>query len=89
MLRYAFVGLRFRDCQIANQGLRVTLVESLMEQTGIFPFGVDEILSDRVLGQSLDCPCGRDHRILTRKVLIEAGVADRVPEVGPERRLVQ
>ncbi len=83
MLRYAFVALGFRDCQIANQGLRVTLVESLMEQTRSFPFGVDDILSDRVLGQNLDCPCGRDHRILTQKVVIELGVADRVPEMLP------
>jgi glycerol-1-phosphate dehydrogenase [NAD(P)+] len=54
-----------------------------MERTGSLPFGIEEILSDRVLGRSLDCPCGRDHRILTRKVVIEPGVADRVPEMLP------
>ncbi len=54
-----------------------------MEHTGSLPTGVDEILSDRVLGQSLDCTCGRAHRILTRKVVIEPGVADRVPEMLP------
>ncbi|MBD3872477.1 MAG: hypothetical protein IFK91_06110, partial [Acidobacteria bacterium] len=54
-----------------------------MEHTGSLPSGVDEILSDRVLGQDIDCPCGRDHRILTRQVVIELGVADRVPEMLP------
>ena len=54
-----------------------------MEHTGSLPTGVDEILSDRVLGRTLDCTCGREHRILTRKVVIEPGVADRVPEMLP------
>ena len=51
-----------------------------MEHTGSLPTGVDEILSDRVLGRSLDCTCGRKHRILTRKVVIDAGAV--VPYVS-------
>ena len=54
-----------------------------MEYSGSLPSGVDEILSDRVLGQSLDCTCGREHRILTREVVVEPEVADRVPEMLP------
>ena len=54
-----------------------------MEYSGNLPSGVDEILSDQVLGQSLDCTCGREHSILTREVVIEPGVADRVPEMLP------
>jgi len=47
------------------------------------PSNADEILSDRVLGRGIACPCGREHRILTRKVVIESGVAVRVPEILP------
>ena len=54
-----------------------------MEYSGNLPSGVDEILSDQVLGQSLDCTCGREHRILTREVVVEPEVADRVPELLP------
>ena len=47
------------------------------------PGSAEEILSDRVLGQELQCTCGRNHRILTRKVAIEPGVAGHLAEMLP------
>ena len=41
---------------------------------------VDEILSGDLLPTSLECSCGREHSIQTRKVMIENGAAARVPE---------
>lgn len=47
------------------------------------PTTVDEILSDGFLGRSLDCRCGREHRVLTRAVVIEPNIADRIPALLP------
>jgi glycerol-1-phosphate dehydrogenase [NAD(P)+] len=47
------------------------------------PSTVDEILSDRFLGASFDCPCGKTHEIRTRQVEIEPSVADRIPGYLP------
>jgi glycerol-1-phosphate dehydrogenase [NAD(P)+] len=47
------------------------------------PSTVDEILSDRFLGTSFDCPCGKTHEIRTRQVVIEPNVADRIPGLLP------
>jgi glycerol-1-phosphate dehydrogenase [NAD(P)+] len=44
------------------------------------PSGAERILGEDFLGTSLECTCGRQHTILTRKVVIDAGVATRVPE---------
>ncbi len=43
------------------------------------------ILSDRVLGRELTCSCGREHRVLTREVVIEPEAARRLPEVLARR----
>ena len=58
-------------------------IGEIVENMDTVPTGIDAILSDRVLGKSFDCTCGRVHRILTRQVVIEPGVADRVPEILP------
>jgi glycerol-1-phosphate dehydrogenase [NAD(P)+] len=47
------------------------------------PSTVDEILSDRFLGTSFDCPCGETHEIRTRQVVIEPNVADHIPSFLP------
>jgi glycerol-1-phosphate dehydrogenase [NAD(P)+] len=44
----------------------------------------EEILSARVLGTVLPCTCGREHRVRTREVAIEYGVAYRIPEILPD-----
>jgi glycerol-1-phosphate dehydrogenase [NAD(P)+] len=49
----------------------------------VIPAGVEEILSEQVLGQSLSCSCGRDHQVVTRQVVIERGVAESIPELLP------
>jgi glycerol-1-phosphate dehydrogenase [NAD(P)+] len=43
------------------------------------------ILGDRVLGRELSCSCGREHRVLTREVVIEPEAARRLPEVLARR----
>jgi len=52
-----------------------------MKVASSIPAEVEEILSGRVLGRELGCSCGREHRILTREVVIEAGVAGRIAEL--------
>jgi glycerol-1-phosphate dehydrogenase [NAD(P)+] len=47
------------------------------------PSEVEEILSDRLLGRSFACSCGREHRIMTRLAVVEPGIADRIPELLP------
>ena len=47
------------------------------------PTNVDEILSDRFLGQNFDCPCGNTHEIRTRMAVIEPNVAERIPGFLP------
>jgi glycerol-1-phosphate dehydrogenase [NAD(P)+] len=47
------------------------------------PSGVDEILSDRFLGTSFDCACGKQHHVRTRTVEIEPNVAERIPGLLP------
>ena len=47
------------------------------------PTNVDEILSNRFLGQNFDCPCGKKHGIRTRMAIIEPNVADRIPGLLP------
>ena len=44
----------------------------------------EEILGGPVLGSSLPCTCGREHRILTHRVVIEEGVARRIPRMLPD-----
>ncbi len=43
------------------------------------PSSVDEILSDRFLGNSFKCECGKNHHVRTRSVRIEPNVVDRIP----------
>jgi glycerol-1-phosphate dehydrogenase [NAD(P)+] len=47
------------------------------------PSDVDEILSDRFLGRSLDCSCGKEHRISTRTAMIEPNMAEQIPGLLP------
>ena len=54
-----------------------------MKVASEIPAEVEEILSDRVLGRELGCSCGRRHRILTREVVVEPGVAGRLAESLP------
>jgi len=54
-----------------------------MKVASSIPAEVEEILSDRVLGRALACSCGRDHRILTREVVIERRVAEHLGERLP------
>ncbi len=44
------------------------------------PTAVAEILSDRVLGRELQCSCGREHRILTRAVVVDRHAVDRMAQ---------
>ena len=54
-----------------------------MNGVSSIPTEVAEILGDRVLGRDLNCSCGREHHIRTRKVVIERGVADLMTEILP------
>lgn len=54
-----------------------------MDPVSTIPAEVEEILGDRVLGRELACTCGRAHRILTREVVVEKGIGDRMKEVLP------
>ncbi|MDX2438789.1 MAG: sn-glycerol-1-phosphate dehydrogenase [Acidobacteriota bacterium] len=54
-----------------------------MNPVSSIPAEVAEILSDRVLGRELACTCGREHHILTREVVIEPGIGDRMFEILP------
>jgi glycerol-1-phosphate dehydrogenase [NAD(P)+] len=47
------------------------------------PSSVDEILSDRFLGNSFECPCGKKHHVRTRSVIIEHNVVERIPGLLP------
>jgi glycerol-1-phosphate dehydrogenase [NAD(P)+] len=47
------------------------------------PSSVDEILSDRFLGNSFECGCGKKHQVRTRSVQIEPNVVDRIPGLLP------
>jgi len=47
------------------------------------PSGADEILSEGLLGKTFGCTCGREHTILTRKVVIEPRAAEHVPDELP------
>jgi glycerol-1-phosphate dehydrogenase [NAD(P)+] len=47
------------------------------------PTSVDEILSDRFLGTSFECACGKKHHVRTRSVKIEPNVAERIPGLLP------
>jgi len=49
-----------------------------MDLVSSIPAEVSEILGDRVLGRELSCSCGRTHRILTRKVVTENNVGNRM-----------
>ncbi len=53
----------------------------MSERVNQIPTSAEEILSDRILGQELQCTCGRDHRILTRKVVIEPKVGNVMAEI--------
>jgi glycerol-1-phosphate dehydrogenase [NAD(P)+] len=54
-----------------------------MDSVQTIPTDVAEILSDRVLGRELSCTCGREHRILTREVVIEPDIGDRMAAILP------
>ena len=47
------------------------------------PSSVDEILSDRFLGNSFECSCGKKHDVRTRSVTIEPNVVERIPGLLP------
>jgi len=47
------------------------------------PSSVDEILSDRFLGNSFECSCGKKHHVRTRSVTIEPNVVERIPGLLP------
>lgn len=47
------------------------------------PAGAEGILSEDLLGTTFECTCGREHTIHTLKVVIDAGVATKVPEELP------
>ncbi|MCW8984067.1 MAG: iron-containing alcohol dehydrogenase, partial [Thermoanaerobaculales bacterium] len=47
------------------------------------PSSVDEILSDRFLGNSFECTCGKKHHVRTRSVTIEPNVVERIPGLLP------
>jgi glycerol-1-phosphate dehydrogenase [NAD(P)+] len=47
------------------------------------PTAVDEILSDRFLGTSFECACGKSHHVRTRSVEIEPNVVERIPGLLP------
>ena len=47
------------------------------------PTTVDEILSERFLGTSFECACGKRHDVRTRSVVIEPNVAERIPGLLP------
>ena len=47
------------------------------------PTSVDEILSDRFLGTSFECTCGKEHSIRTRAAVIEPNVAKEIPGLLP------
>jgi len=47
------------------------------------PSSVDEILSDRFLGNSFECGCGKKHHVRTRSVTIEPNVVERIPGLLP------
>jgi glycerol-1-phosphate dehydrogenase [NAD(P)+] len=47
------------------------------------PSETDEILGEGLLGTSIECSCGREHTVQTRKVVIDAGAATRVPDELP------
>ena len=47
------------------------------------PTSVDEILSDQFLGTSFECACGKRHEVLTRSVVIEPNVVERIPGLLP------
>ena len=54
-----------------------------MTTANSIPTAIAEILSDRVLGRELPCTCGREHRILTRKVVVKPEVAGYMREILP------
>lgn len=54
-----------------------------MKVASSIPVEVKDILSDRVLGRVLSCSCGKEHRILTREVVVESGVAGHMTERLP------
>lgn len=45
------------------------------------PTEIGEILGERLLGRGIECSCGREHRILTRRVLVEHGALEALPEL--------
>ena len=47
------------------------------------PSSVDEILSNRFLGKSFECDCGKKHHVRTRSVKIEPNVVERIPGLLP------
>lgn len=51
-----------------------------MTPVSAIPTGVAEILSGRVLGRELTCTCGREHRILTREVVVDRRAVDHMAE---------
>ena len=52
-------------------------------ETNNIPTAVDEILSDRFLGTTFDCACGKRHDVRTRMVAIEPNVVERIPGYLP------
>ncbi len=52
-------------------------------QVDSLPTNVDEILSDRFLGQHFDCTCGERHEVATRMAMIEPNMVDRIPALLP------
>jgi glycerol-1-phosphate dehydrogenase [NAD(P)+] len=44
---------------------------------------IETIFSDELLGQVIPCSCGREHRIHTRRVVVEPGVAEQIPAMLP------
>jgi len=47
------------------------------------PSSTSEILGEGLLGTSLGCSCGREHKVQTRKVVIDTGAAARVADELP------
>ncbi|MEJ2582235.1 MAG: sn-glycerol-1-phosphate dehydrogenase [Acidobacteriota bacterium] len=52
-------------------------------QVDSIPTNVDEILSNRFLGQRFECTCGETHEVGTRVAMIEPNMADRIPGLLP------
>jgi glycerol-1-phosphate dehydrogenase [NAD(P)+] len=61
-------------------------------QVDSIPTNVDEILSDRFLGQQFQCTCGETHEVVTRVAMIEPNMADHVsgllPAIIPGERIL-